>query len=395
MSDQGPLDTFTETTTQSWGSRILGSIIGFLLGPLLVLGASGGLFWNEGRAVQTARSLTEGAGIVVDVAASPVAAANDGKLIHISGDLKAGAKLNDPEFGVTSNGVRMVRHVEMSQWREDSRSETRKNLGGSEETTTTYTYKPEWSDKPIDSSRFRQPDGHQNPQMRYSGRDFVANDATLGVFNAGPDVLRKLSANTRLDVDPSIASAVTRNTTQTASVADGRIYLGNNPGQPRVGDYRISYRIVPAGEASVVARQSGSDLTGYQTHAGDTILLAERGAVSAPEMFKEAQDHNRVLTWILRGVLAFIMFIGFFIFLRPLVVMADVVPFIGNLLQAGTMLVSILLTAIVAPIVIAIAWVFYRPLIALVVLAIGALLVVVVWKRLQRKRAAMPVAQHA
>lgn len=84
---------------------------------------------------------------------------------------------------------------------------------------------------------------------------------------------------------------------QTASVSDGRIYIANDPSQPRVGDYRISYRIVPAEEASVVARQSGSDLTGYQTQAGDTILLAERGKVSAAEMFKEAQDHNRVLTW--------------------------------------------------------------------------------------------------
>lgn len=394
MSGQ-PLDTFTETTTQSWGSRIIGSIVGLLIGPLLVLGACGGLFWNEGRAVQTARSLAEGARITIDVAATPLVAANDGKLVHVSGDLKAGAKLNDAEFGVTSDGVRLVRHVDMFQWREESHSETRKNLGGSEETTTTYTYKREWSDKPIDSARFRQPDGHQNPQMRYLGRDFLANDATLGAFNAGPDVLRKLNANTRLDVDPSAASTVTRNTMLNASVADGRIYIANDPSQPRVGDYRISYRIVPAGEASVVARQSGSDLAGYQTQAGDTILLAERGAVSAAEMFKDAQDHNRVLTWILRGVLAFIMFIGFFVFLRPLVVMGDVVPFVGNLLQAGTMLVSILLTAIVAPIVIAIAWVFYRPLIALVVLAVGALLVVAVWKMLQQRRAAAPIVRPA
>ena len=89
------------------------------------------------------------------------------------------------------------------------------------------------------------------------------------------------------------------------------------------------------------------------------------------------------------------MFIGFLVFLRPLVVMADVVPFIGNLLQAGTTLVSILLTVIIAPIVIAIAWVFYRPLIALAVLAIGAALAFGVWKIVQQKRATNPVIRPA
>ena len=44
------LNTFTETTTQSWGSRIVSSITGLLMGPVLVLGACAGLFWNEGRA---------------------------------------------------------------------------------------------------------------------------------------------------------------------------------------------------------------------------------------------------------------------------------------------------------------------------------------------------------
>ena len=70
------------------------------------------------------------------------------------------------------------------------------------------------------------------------------------------------------------------------------------------------------------------------------------------------------MTWILRfgGVLA--MFIGFMLILNPLVVVADVVPFIGNILSAGAGIVSLVLTAIVAPVVIAVAWFWYRPLVS-------------------------------
>jgi hypothetical protein len=57
--------------------------------------------------------------------------------------------------------------------------------------------------------------------------------------------------------------------------------------------------------------------------------------------------------------------------LAPLVVVADVVPLIGSVLGAGTFLVSLGLTAVLAPSIIAIAWFFYRPLISVIVLAVG------------------------
>jgi len=88
-------------------------------------------------------------------------------------------------------------------------------------------------------------------------------------------------------------------------------------------------------------------------------------------MFAAAQRENRILTWILRLAGVFAMFLGFMLILRPLVVVADVVPFIGSILSAGAGIVSLVLTAIVAPLVIAVAWFWYRPLVSAVVLAIG------------------------
>lgn len=161
-------DSFVETTSTSWLSRIGQSIVGVLLGLVFVIGSIILLFWNEGRAVQTERSLSEGSQVVVDVAPAPIDPGNEGKLIHVSGDAKATAPIIDRTFGVSTVALHLLRVAEMYQWEEDKHQETHKTLGGSEETVTTYTYKKVWSDRAIDSQAFRHPEGHANPQSSTS-----------------------------------------------------------------------------------------------------------------------------------------------------------------------------------------------------------------------------------
>jgi hypothetical protein len=367
----GIVDSFTETTHTSWLSRIGQSIMGVLFGIVLIAGSAFLLFWNEGRAVQTARSLAEGQGLVVDADAARVDPGNDGKLVHVAGDLKTTAPLSDPEFGISALAARLVRTVEMYQWKEDSHTETQKNVGGSQDQVTTYTYVQTWSDNRIDSGKFKRPDGHANPQMRYRRFEVAARDATLGAFRPGEAVLAHLAAGTELRVDPAAAGAVRQRAGASAQIADGRVYLGADPAQPRIGDLRISYRTAPAGPVSLIGRQAGTDFGEYQTKAGDRLLMVRAGTLSATDMFKAAEAENRTLTWILRLVGVVAMFIGWMLMMRPLVVLADVIPFLGSVMGAGTGLVALLATAVVAPVVIAIAWLWYRPLVSIGVLVLG------------------------
>jgi hypothetical protein len=371
MSDN---DSFTETTHTSWLSRIGDSIKGVLAGLILIVVAGVLLFWNEGRAVQTAQSLAEGSGLVVDVDPGRVDASNEGKLVHVSGDIKTATGVRDAEFGVTANGLRLERTVDMYQWKEETHSETRKNLGGSEETVTTYNYVREWSGTRNDSSKFRRPDGHNNPEMRYRRAAVVARDATLGAFRPGALVLSQLPAEQEVSVEPAMATALRGRVSGPVQVVDGRFYLGADAGAPRVGDLRISFSMAPQGPVSVVGQQTSSDFAEYQTKAGDRLLMVKPGTVSAAAMFKSALDENRILTWILRLVGAVVMCIGFVLILRPLVVVADVVPLIGSILGAGAGLVALVCTAVLAPLIIAIAWFWYRPLVSLIALAVGAVL---------------------
>ncbi len=79
--------------------------------------------------------------------------------------LSTAGPVADPDFAVRVRGVRLERHVEVYQWKEETHTESRTQLGGGEERTTTYKYVRTWSDKPIDSDRFKEPRGHTNPVM--------------------------------------------------------------------------------------------------------------------------------------------------------------------------------------------------------------------------------------
>jgi hypothetical protein len=61
----------------------------------------------------------------------------------------------------------------------------------------------------------------------------------------------------------------------------------------------------------------------------------------------------------------------FALVLFPLSVIADFVPFIGSIVGAGALLVALVCTFVLAPALIAVAWLWYRPLISIAVLAVG------------------------
>ncbi|MBO5437591.1 MAG: hypothetical protein J6A23_08005, partial [Thermoguttaceae bacterium] len=183
--------SYTETTTQSWFSRIGDSLKGILVGFVLVGVAIALLFWNEGRTVKRYRALKQGASECVEIKSDAVDAANDGKLVYTTGTMKTDDVLTDTDFpSVSVNALKLKRNVEMFQWKEESRSETVKKLGGGTETKTTYTYSTDWSSTPIDSSSFKESAGHTNPPMPYEGTEYYAENVTLGDFQVEPEVAR-------------------------------------------------------------------------------------------------------------------------------------------------------------------------------------------------------------
>ena len=184
-------DTYVETTRTSWLSRIKSAIAGIIIGPLVIAGTIYFLGWNEGRSAGTIAALEQGKKEVVAITPDTLNPSLEGKLVYSSGPVKTSEVLSDPIFAVSKNALWLRRDAEMYQWKEDSKSETRKTLGGGEETTTTYSYHLVWEDHRIDSSQFKRRDGHENPQMRY-GEDVVSR-----IAQATPEGRHDLAAAAR------------------------------------------------------------------------------------------------------------------------------------------------------------------------------------------------------
>jgi hypothetical protein len=383
------------TTETSWLSRLGQSIIAVGFGLLLVVASCILLFWNEGRAVTTARSLTEGAGLVHTVAADKVDPANEGKLVYVTGTLSTTGSATDSDFAVKTDGVRLARHVEMFQWTEQSAQETTKKLGGGETTRTTYTYRQEWVDRPVDSQKFHTHDGRINPPMNWRTRLALAPGIKLGVFAVPDTLMHGFGKEEALAVGADQVTAFQKRISGPVQAIDGVLYVGLNPVLPNLGDYRIRFAEVRSKTASVVARQAGPTFEAYTTRAGGKVELIATGNVPAADMFKQAQSDNRLWTWLIRLGGCVLMLVGFALIMYPLTVLADVVPILGSIVGAGTAVVAFLCTAAIAPVIIAIAWFAYRPLVAVITLVVGGALVVGVGYLARQYKSRKAVSAHA
>ena len=149
---------------------------------------------------------------------------------------------------------------------------------------------------------------------------------------------------------------------------NGVMYFGSKSRQ-KVGDFRVLYKVVYPTRVSLIAKQSGTGLINYVAQAGGTINMLSVGDVPAEAMFQSAMTGNTIMTWGLRFAGLMLMFIGLKLILRVLSVLADVVPLFGNIIGAGTSLIAFLTALVLSLITIAIAWLYYRPLIGGILLA--------------------------
>lgn len=379
-------DSFTEVTQTGWLSRIGKSITGLLLGLLFTIVAFPVLWWNEGRSVKTYQGLQEGEKITVEASSAAVDAVNDGKLVHTIGKAETKQPVRDDIFGVGGiETIKLKRNVELYQWVEKKETRTKTKMGGGEETVTEHTYKKDWEDKIQDSSDFKRPAGHENPAPAYRAAEFQSNDATLSAYRL-PAFLIDAWDDFKPHELPAV-DALPEPLRAKASLRDGWLYVSATPDQPALGDARVKFQSIPAGDASVLARQIKDSFEPYATKTGTSIARIASGMQSKESMFAAAKSENTMMTWLLRGGGFLLMFVGLAMVFQPLKVLADVLPFVGRIVGVGTGLIAFLLSAIGSSVTIAMAWVWYRPLIGVILLCVTVGALILLFKALRKKAA--------
>ncbi|MBQ7544710.1 MAG: hypothetical protein IJT02_07175 [Synergistaceae bacterium] len=97
---------------------------------------------------------------------------------------------------------------------------------------------------------------------------------------------------------------------------------------------------------------------------GYTFSRLEMGTVGMAKMFEGARSDNNFKAWLFRiaGIIGVV--IGLRLIFRPLSVIADVIPLLGTIVEAGAGVVGFLIGLAWSLLVIAVAWVRFRPLVA-------------------------------
>ena len=350
--------------------KVGSSIVGVIIGIICLIGGTGLLWWNEGNNVKNIKTVDEISDEVVEVDSDEVDKANDGKLVLTSGKLVASNEVNDYVFKVSVTTPLLKRKVEMYQWEEEVHTDSKGNK--------TYTYNKVWSDEAIDSTNFKE-NGHRNSAMSYKSDTMKASFVKLGSFSLSTEQIEGLSTDKEL-------SLATFKPINNFSI-DGK-YMTNskNLKNPNIGDIRVSWTYNDWEEVTVLAVQKNNSFETYTSKSDKKVNRVEKGKLSSREVIDKIINENKILKWSLRGAGLLIIFIGYLLLSGPLSTIASFVPIFGNIVGALLGLVSFLIGLVHSLIVIAIAWVRFRPIIAISLL-VGAILLFIISKKIAKKKA--------
>jgi len=400
---------FTETSHENYCQRLGGALCGVVFGLALFLAAGPALWWNEGRAVFTARTLEEGMANVVE---APCAAPNsslDGRLVHVSCPLENLANFSYVGGAVRADLAVFARaEVQLWQWEERSHSEKESTVGGGTTTKTTYTYARDWKSTPVDSGAFKRPQGHANPPatawpLRSDTR--WATAARVGAYALGGRLLHQVTSASAVPLPspwpdsgpfrpafPQPPKELTPATVRPSG--DGWLYSYDvQQGDPPVGAVRARFQRSSAVEASVLGRQVGAAFEPWSApgvREGYDILDLAEGRASAQAMFAQLVAENEATTWALRLVFFLVAWGGLVALTGPASVAPDVVPFLGPIVGdlvgclLGTAMFFVALAYTMA--VVAVAWLRFRPLVGAAALAVAVAGALAYAKLRQRRR---------
>ena len=389
---------YTETTYTGYGTRVKNSFKAIGTGFMLFLAGTALLWWNEGRAVKTNDMLNEAeAATVVMENPSKLDNSLEGELVCATALATTEDSLIDQQFGFGVKAIAIKRTVRYYQVQEKSKQEKKDKIGGGEETVTTYTYNRGWVTTPINSEGFHDP-GYRKINFVLTTvpqEDVWAQNVTFGAYTLPESLIRSITSTEPLkpviaqdrmeSMNEDARHAALRNYSssklgnvakshnaevgQFIHVTGNELYFGITPSSPAVGDVKVTF------EKVVPAKVNGNTFEPYKAKNGYTFQTLVMGEKDATEIYEGEHDMNNIMLWVFR-IIGILMVIGglkgIFGFLETLL---KVLPFIANILGWGVGVICTVVGVVWSLIVIAIAWLFYRPLLGITLLVVAGLLI--------------------
>ncbi len=436
---------YTETTTTGYGTRVGNSFKSIGTGFILFCAATALLWWNEGRAVKTAKMLEEAGSAWVEMPnPAKIDQSLDGELVCGTALATTEDSLIDKDFGIGAKAIAIKRHVEYYQWVEHAESKSEDKLGGKEVTTTTYTYSQQWVSSPVQSSQFKDA-AYQNKNTvlaTVEDAEQYAENVTFGAYKLpeslihsisskeamelaiADDLLKQLDKNAQTayerfygvqnknqqptqqptqqpaipdsvralmsdsakavadslqavndSINKAMANAQNKKDYDYIHVAGNVLYYGRVPGSPQVGDVRVTFEMIVPAKVTVMAVADGDSFKPFKAKNGKRFETLVMGKKSGDEIIESAQDANSMWTWILRIVGIMLVISALKMIFGFLSMILKVVPFLASIMGFGIGIICTVIGVAWSLIVIAIAWIFYRPVLGIILLVLAGFLV--------------------
>lgn len=361
-------DTHKEATTEPKVIQFMHSFKTIIVGLILLIASMVFTWWNEGHAIHNYQILSEGRGIVRSIPNNKVDHKNNDALVHIHGQTSTNEELNDIVFGVKVNAIKLRRNVQMYQWIESTEEENKKKFGIIPSKAKNYTYNKIWSEKLIDSSKFNNPEEYKNPTfMPFHSQTFIASNVYIENFKLSEAFVEQLNLYSNYPLSQENFDLMSEKMHHSFQLS-GTEYFQGDAREPEIGAIRINYTYVKPSEISIIGKQTDSTITPYYTQSGSKIALLKKGMVDANAMFTWEELHSSFFTWVFRLCALIATWAALGMIIKPFILLIEFLPCLGNILKAGSYSVSCISAIALTLLNIALAWLYYRPIISVIMM---------------------------
>ena len=342
--------------------RIGNSFMGIAGGFILILIGIVLLWWNEGNNVKNIKTTAEMEKVVIDVKSDKVDSKNEGKLIATNGELINEEELTDETLGVTIKTPKMTRVVEVYQWDEDSSTD--------DDGYTTYSYSKKWSDDLIDSGNFHDKNKKNPTTKLFENQTFTSSDVKVGAFSLSSNQIERLSTKANFNsFNPEKINELN------LKISGKYLTNSNDLDNPKIGDTRIQILYHDGNELSVLAVQQGNTFVDFVSKYDKRVNRIMDGTHSGKEIINVIKEEDKFFKWIMRLIGVLLTVFGFASILKPISAITSFIPILGSIVGGAVALVSLVLGLALSLVIIAIAWIRFRPLLGIGLLIVVALLV--------------------
>ena len=212
--------------------------------------------------------------------------------------------------------------------------------------------------------------------MQYENKTYTAKGVKVGEFVIPQEKVDSLSTNEYVtlskDNDDQRYAAY-----QLKLNIDGKYFTNSsNLSNPEIGDYRISFKYNDAKDVSIMGVQKGNTIEAYKAKSGYSVYELYEGSYDGAGIIQNMRDTNRIIKILCRAGGIILVIIGLLAIISPIQKLAGYVPILGSIFNGITTLAAIILGVAISIIDIAIAWIAYRPVLGIALLAVAGGLIV-------------------